>query len=100
MRKTIRLLFTFYRNFLILSLLITFGCVFIYWLHGIATFTALFWSKLITFGVIYFVINSSKSNEFYYYQNLGISKRMLWTATFSFDLIIFIFLIFITHHIR
>ena len=30
----------------------------------------------------------------YYYQNLGVSKALLWTTTLIFDLAIFLFLIF------
>ncbi len=102
MHKTIRLLRTFYSNFLLLSLLITFGCGFIYWTYGIGTFTTLFWLKLITLGIIYFSISTSKSKiqEFYYYQNLGVSKRLLWGVTFSFDFALFVLLLIIIHYIK
>lgn len=98
--KKLRLSLTFYQNFYIVSLLITAGCLFIYGRYGLATFSGLFWFKIITLGLIYFVISTSKSKEFYYYQNLGVSRAFLWSTTFAFDFIIFILFIILIHQIR
>lgn len=100
MTRKIGLLVTFYRSFFITTFIITCGCVIIYGFYGIKTFTFLFWFKIITLGMIYFVIETSKNKEFYYYQNLGVSKRLLWSATLIFDLLLFIFLIILIHRIR
>jgi len=99
MQKTIRLLITFYRNFFITTFIITCCCLFIYALYGLATFTGLFWFKISTLGIIYFAIETTKKKEFYYYQNLGVSKRLLWSATLIFDFMLFILLIIILHQI-
>jgi len=98
--KTIRLILTFYKNFLLASLIITAGCVCIFWKYGFTTFLVLFWFKVATLALIYYFINNYKSKEYYYYQNLGISKVLLWAFTLTFDFTLFIFLIIQTSHLR
>jgi len=46
-------------------------------------------------ALIFFYIREYKSNEFYFYKNLGISKKALWTFSISFDLIIYFIVIII-----
>src|SRR5438128_794436 len=96
-RKTIRLLFLFYTSYGIASSVITGSCLYLFWQYGFSIFQALFWFKLATLGIIYYYINDYKKKEFYYYQNLGISKLLLWIATLSFDFFLFIFLIIQTY---
>lgn len=67
---------------------------------GIKTITALIWFKIITLALIFFFINNYKQNEFYYYQNLGISKLFLWVSAMAIDIIFFLLLITITLIIR
>ncbi len=100
MKKTLRLLLTFYRSYFIASFLITLCCLNIYRVYGIETFVVLFWFKIITLGLIYFFIKTYKNKEFYYYQNLGVSKLKLWTSTITVDFILFFVLIFLVHKIR
>jgi hypothetical protein len=40
--------------------------------------------------IIYNFIRSYKSKEFYYYQNLGLSKKFLWISTLSFDILLYL----------
>lgn len=91
--KTIRLIWTFYRSFLFLSLLITSCCLSIFWEYGFSVFSVLFWLKIATLGLTYYFIDNYKNKEYYYYQNLGVSKILLWGVTLSFDFALFIFLI-------
>lgn len=58
--------------------------------HGIRTFTALFWFKAITLGLIYYFVNSYKKHELYYYKNLGFSKLKLWIPLLIFDFTVFL----------
>ena len=67
--KTIRLIFTFYRSFLLVSLLITAYCLGLFWQYGFGIFVTLFWLKIATLAITFYFINSYKSKEFYYYQN-------------------------------
>jgi type III secretory pathway component EscU len=79
---------------------ITLFCLAMIYMQGINIITPLFWFKLVTLGIIVLYINSYKYNEFYYYQNLGISKRVLWISTLLFDIILFVLLVIIIGLLR
>jgi hypothetical protein len=98
--KTIRLTWTFYKNFLVLSIIITAFCLRAFWMYGFATFFGIFWGKLVTLGLTYYLLNLNKKNEYYYYRNLGISKTLLWAATLTFDFVLFLFLIFLVYQCK
>jgi len=98
--KHLRLILTFYRNFLLASWLITFICAEILWKYGMGTFTFLFWFKLFTMLVIFYFIKRNKSKEFFYYQNLGLSKTLLWWTSLSGDFLLFIFSLILAFKIR
>ena len=91
--KTIGLIWTFYKNFLLLSIIITALCITLFLEYGFSVFNMLFWFKIGTLGITYYFINAYKKKEYYYYQNLGISKVLLWATTLTFDFVLFIFLI-------
>lgn len=95
--KTIPLLWTFYKSYCLLSALITFICVRTLWLYGFTSFFAIFWFKIFTLVVTFFFVNQTKKKAYYYYQNLGIGKTLLWTATLSFDCIVFAILLILTN---
>jgi hypothetical protein len=98
--KVIRLILTFYSSFFLATALITVCCISISWRWGISTFTPVFWFKLITLAIVYYFIRTYKSKEFYYYQNLGVSKTVLWTSTLAVDLIIFLLSMLTTYKLR
>lgn len=100
MINTIRLLLTFYKTYFIASFLITCCCLYIYTLYGIRTFMFLFWFKILTLGLIYSFISIYKKKEFYYYQNLGVSKALLWATTITIDIALFGSLIILAHKLR
>lgn len=79
--KLIRLSWRFYRNFFLLSVVVTALCAKIFWVNGFAGFFGIFWCKVISLCLTYYLINERKKNEYYYYQNLGISKAILWSVT-------------------
>lgn len=93
--KFIRLIFTFYKSFVLVNLIITLSCLDIAHRWGVSTFTALFWFKIVTLAIIYYFVKDIKKNEFYYYKNLGITKKKLWISTFSFDFILFLVSIYL-----
>ena len=98
--KLIRLILTFYRSFFLATFIISACCVEIFWKYGIETFLALFWFKIFTLALIFYYTGKFKAREFYYYQNLGISKAILWTTTLTFDFTLFLFLLIVTYKIR
>lgn len=95
--KTIRLILTFYRNFFLLSLIVTLVCMFSIYINGIRAFFAIFICKTLILATIVYFINIYKEKEFYYYRNLGISKLTLWVTTISLDYFLFIILLTLTY---
>lgn len=98
--RTIRLILTFYKSFFIANFIITAVCIDIFWKYGMATFFEIFWFKVISLGMIFYFIREFKAKQFYYYQNLGISKMLLWVTTLTFDFGLFMLLIIMTYKIR
>lgn len=90
--KTLRLILTFYKSFVLTSSLFTFTCLFTLYSNGISAFQLLFWFKIFTLGLIFYYINSYKRNELYYYKNLGLSKLKLWLPILIFDFLVFLIL--------
>ena len=91
--KTIRIIWTFYRSFLLATALITACCLELFWKYGFSIFVVLFWFKIATLGLIFYFINEYRQKEYYYYYNLGVSKGLLWATILVFDFALFIFLI-------
>ena len=97
---TIRLLWTFYKSFVLVSMVITICCVKAIWETGVSFFGLIFWGKLATLGLIFYFINSYKNKEYYYYQNLGVSKILLWVTTLSFDFFLFLLLTIVAYKLK
>jgi len=82
----------FYRNFFFVSFLITVVCLFILLRSEFSLMPALFWFKMATMAVVYYVTHINKQREFFYYQNIGISGIFLWVSTLATDMFLFLFL--------
>ena len=98
--KTVRLLWTFYRSFALASVVITICCLKLLWDFDFLIFGMLFWFKIATLGLLFYFIDNYKRNHYYYYQNLGLSRSVLWAATMGFDLFLFLFLTILTFKMR
>jgi hypothetical protein len=57
---------------------------------GTGILLPLHWLKLSATAIIFFYIRTYKNKEFYYYQNLGLSKTFLWSLTISLDLALYV----------
>ncbi len=99
MRK-ILIIITFYKSFAATSLIISLSCLSIIYTWGDDAFTALFWFKIISLGLIFYYFHSFKKDIFYYYKNLGITKKHLWITTLTFDFLLFLILLILTIKIR
>ena len=88
--KFIRLTLTFYQSFAIFSIVITIACASIFYTWGIGSLSILVWFKFATLAFTFYSINSSKDDYLIYFTNLGLSKRKIWIAAFSFDMLLFI----------
>jgi len=98
--KTIRLIFTFYKSFLLASLLITGACGVLFAEYGMGVFKVLFWLKTTTLAITFYFINTYKAKEYYYYQNLGISRVLLWSTTLIFDFMLFVLMVVLLYKFK
>jgi len=80
--------------------MVTAFCINLFWKYGFSIFFSLFWLKAATLGLTYVYINSYKNKEYYYYQNLGVSRLLLWGTTLTFDFSMFIFIIIQAFHLK
>lgn len=85
----LRIALTFYSSFFIASSLITLACLISLDKDGLEALTPWLFLKIFSAAAIIFFINTFKRNEFYYYQNLGLSKTSLWLITMGIDMTIF-----------
>lgn len=95
--RAVRLILTFYRNFFLVSLIVTLLCMYSLHLNGLRAFFAAFVCKTLTLATFIYVVNIYKRKEYFYYQNLGVSKLTLWSSTLFIDYILFITLMIITY---
>lgn len=98
--KTFRLILTFYKSFALASILLTLCCLSIIFKWGATTFTVLFWFKIFTLGIILYHINTYKKDEFLYYKNLGISKKLIMCSCIIIDIFLFLILALLTNKLR
>lgn len=96
----LKLLFTFYRSHFLADTVITILCLSTFYKWGLVAFQAIFWLKIISYGIIYYFTDALYKNQYYYYQNLGLRKSLLWAVTVSMDFIVFIALIIFIYNIR
>ena len=94
-KRIIKLYFRFYQSFCFSSILISLAYAWVFLYNGIAMFAPLFWFKIITLALLYYLVNGYKSKEFYFYKNLGADKKALWIFAISLDLIIYFIVIII-----
>ena len=98
--KMSKLYFTFYKSFCFTTITISLLCAAVFLRNGISAFSPLFWFKMITVAIVYYYIKEYKSKEFYFYKNLGVSKKGLWIFAVSLDLIIYLILIIVSVHLH
>ena len=98
--KHITLHFTFFRSFCFASISISFLSALPLFTYGISPFVYLFWFKMITVVILYYFVKEYKSKEFYFYKNLGISKKALWIFSIVLDMIIYFVIIIVTFYLH
>jgi hypothetical protein len=96
----LRLLLTFYRSYAAFSFIITLSCSQILWINGLKAFVFIFWFKIITLALTAYYINSYKKKEFFYFQNLGLSRLRLWSVTLSLDILLYIAMLTLTYQLK
>lgn len=98
--QSLPIIFTFYKTHFWADMLITCACLWVLYTRGLVAFQGIFWLKILSAAVIYYFVNQLSKHEYYYYQNLGLSKTTLWATTLSLDFILYIAFIILTYHMR
>lgn len=98
--KNLSLLYRFYLNFCLVSIIITLVSMALLYTLGVAAAVIIIWFKIITMVIFAWYVSSYKKNEFYYYRNLGLSKLRLFACTLGFDFTVFVLLMVLTHNVR
>jgi len=88
--RLFRIVFTFYKSFIVASGIISIACLSTIFINGLKTLSSVLIFKLFTLGIIILYINLYKKKEFYYYQNLGLPRTHLWIYALGLDLILFV----------
>lgn len=99
-RRFARIIATFYSGFIWPSAVVTLSCAVTYYLNGYAILGTLVWIKIILNTLTAYFIHSFRPREYYYYQNLGFSKSILWSLTFIVDFILFVLILLLAGFIR
>ncbi len=89
MYKKASLLWTFSRSFVPAVLVMDILCAHLVWTYGGGSIQAAVFLKLVSDGVIFYLLRTFRSSTFYYYRNLGLSLRVLWTSVLLCDLLLF-----------
>lgn len=89
----LKLIARFYRGLFLANSLITLSCLYLlqlYGPHAAEILGILFWYKVISIIVVFYVSIYYKKNELYYYQNLGIRQLQLIIITSIFDFMLWL----------
>jgi hypothetical protein len=86
----IRLYITFCRSFAATSIIVTALCLFWLILWGMDALPPIIFFKIALIALTVYFIDIAKSKEYYYYSNLGISKKRLWRTAIIADMLLFI----------
>lgn len=98
--KSLRLLGTFYRGYALPSLVLTACCVTLNWQADFRLFGLLFWGKLGSLGLFFAYSHGYRRAEYGYYHNLGLSQQVLWAATLTLDVSLFLALVLFSYRLR
>ncbi len=97
--RSLKLISRFYTGLFLANLLVTLSCIGLRIVFGDKVHLVLpilFWYKAIATVLIFYLGTYNKKNEFYYYQNLGVSRSKLIISTILFDIFLGIVLFTIT----
>ena len=95
LRRAPKLLWTFYRYSAVPNGFMTLICATLFWEYGPPIFAAQLFLKVVTMTIVSLFVRSHYKHEFYYYQNLGLTRVFLWTITLFFDLLIYFTVLFV-----
>ncbi|HEY2581309.1 MAG TPA: hypothetical protein VGI43_05865 [Mucilaginibacter sp.] len=93
---TLKLITRFYGKIFLANFLVSLSCVYLLGNYGDRAYEiiiVLFWYKVISIVLLFYMAVYYQKQELYYYQNLGISKLKLGITTSVFDFLFWLALI-------
>ena len=91
-KRGVRLYVSFYEMFAASALAVSLACgliMFIYRMKSPAV-VAVIWFKVATMVFIRFTAKRKLGHFFYYYKNVGMSSRRLWSVALAFDFLTYV----------
>jgi len=98
--KKLQLIWIFYKGFSVVHMSINLVALVMVWNTGFSLLSFLLWLKIISSGTIFYFIHQYKQKEYYYFQNLGLSRVFIWVSISGFDFFLFVLLILQTYKYR
>lgn len=89
-KRTVSLLATFARPFIPAMLVVTAAALWLTAQFGTSILALMFWFKAATSAMIFYVVDQLKKKEYFYYRNLGLSRRRLWWSVTVVDFLLFL----------
>ena len=96
MIKKLHLLWAFYKNLAFVLFVVNCVSWFLFFKIGMHSLTVILYFKVISSGCMVSYISSYKKSEFYYYQNMGLSRIFLWKYTLCADFVFLVLLLLLT----
>lgn len=93
----LKIYYTFLRSFYFSGCGISVSCAWLFYIWGSDILTPVFYFKVFTAVVIFYMADRLKQKEYYYYYNLGISKLKLWAFYEFCDLLFFVLLLILVN---
>ena len=94
---TLRACISFYRMYMAPALAVSCSCGGIMYAYSMKApavigviIVATFWFKVATMAFFYFAMKRKAWKIFYYYKNVGMSSRRLWSVALAFDFLTYV----------
>lgn len=97
MRK-LRYILLFYSSLYPATLSISLIGIAIVGLYGLGALQPVLWFKAIAYGIVVYHVDQSRRREFWYFYNLGFTRRGLWMSVTLLDFCLFFTLLWIWLH--
>lgn len=99
-KSAVRLLLTFYRNFFMLSLILSLSLAYAFLKSGAGFPAGIVLFKLTSLWLICYFLSAFKKKEWYYFRNSGYSISGLFLTSFCIDLLLFLLFLYLVTFLR
>lgn len=86
--RSIKIFFRFFKNIANISGILLIVSITLFYKYGYSVIGPIIILKLITFLPTFYIVNSSFKKEYFYYENLGFNRYLLWGMTALIDFFI------------